>query len=79
MNAVVASTSSPACVDIELDGQAHTVPAGTTLAELVSRLGHAEQAVATALNQCFVARPLRAQAVLQSGDQVLLFQPIVGG
>lgn len=78
MNAV-ASASLPAGVEIELDGLAHTVPAGTTLAELVSRLGHADQAVATALNQSFVARPLRAQAVLQPGDQVLLFQPIVGG
>ena len=68
-----------ALVTIQLDGHPHTVPAGSTLAELVAALGHAEQAVATAVNHAFVARGQRGATQLQAGDQVLLFQPIVGG
>jgi sulfur carrier protein len=71
--------SAPASVDIQLDGQVHSVPSGSSLADLVAALGHADQAVATAVNQSFVARSQRAQTVLRGGDQVMLFQPIVGG
>ncbi len=63
---------------IELDGRPHAVPPGTTLAELVGALGHAPEAVTTAVNGAFVARGARA-LVLQPGDAVVLFQPIVGG
>ena len=64
---------------IQLDGQPHPVTTGTSLADLVASLGHAEQAVATAVNQAFVSRRQRAATILQAGDQVVLFQPIVGG
>ena len=75
-----ASTSAAAhTVTIQLDGQAHTVPAGSCLADLLVSMGHSEQAVATAVNQSFVARSKRAITVLDEGDQVMLFQPIVGG
>lgn len=77
--AAFTTATSTHTIDIDLDGQARTVPAGSSLADLVAALGHAEQAVATAVNQSFVARSQRAQTVLRSGDQVLLFQPIVGG
>ena len=65
-------------ITIQLDGQPHRVPAGTTLADLVAALGHEPQAVSTAVNGEFVARAAR-QRVLAEGDAVLLFQPIVGG
>ena len=58
---------------------ARQVAAGTTLARLVAALRHAPQAVSTAVNAEFVARAARQNRVLQAGDQVLLFQPIVGG
>lgn len=67
-----------AAVQIQLDGQPHFVQAGTTLAQLVAALGHGEKAVSTAVNGEFVARTARAR-VLERGDVVLLFQPIVGG
>jgi sulfur carrier protein len=54
------------------------VPAGTTLAEVVAALGHEPQAVSTAVNEQFVPRGARGQA-LAEGDSVMLFQPIVGG
>jgi sulfur carrier protein len=64
---------------IRLDGKAHTVPAGSTLAALVQSLGHAPDAVATAVNGDFVPRGQRATQLLRADDAVLLFQPITGG
>lgn len=66
-------------ITILLDGQLHTLPAGSTLAALVAALGHAPEGVGTAVNGGFVPRAQRASHVLAEGDQVLLFQPIVGG
>ena len=66
-------------IAITLDGQPRRLPAGATLAALVEQLGHAPERVGTAVNGAFVPRPDRASRVLQDGDQVLLFQPIVGG
>ncbi|MFT4195579.1 sulfur carrier protein ThiS [Ottowia sp.] len=66
-------------ITLQLDGQPHRVPAGTTLAQLVEQLGHAPEAVGTAVNGDFVARGQRAARVLGECDAVLLFQPIVGG
>ena len=65
-------------ISIALDGRPYTVPAGCTLAALVQALGHAPEAVSTAVNGEFVARGARAR-VLHSGDAVVLFQAIVGG
>lgn len=64
---------------IQLAGRARQVPADSNLADLVAALGHASDAVATGLNGDFVRRDLRAATVLAAGDQVLIFQPIVGG
>jgi sulfur carrier protein len=69
----------PATIPVLLDGRRHEVPAGTSVAALLEGLGHAPAAVATAVNGSFVARAQRPQRVLQPGDAVLLFQPIVGG
>ena len=66
-------------ITLTLDGKPHPVPAGTTLAALVLALGHVPNKVSTAVNGLFVARGQREACVLQEGDAVLLFQPIVGG
>jgi sulfur carrier protein len=66
-------------VRVRLDGRDHVVPVGTTLAALVASLGHTPQAVGTAISGRFVPRDARTGHVLQPGDEVLLFQPIVGG
>lgn len=52
---------------------------GLSLADVVARQERAPQAVATAVNGQFVARGLRADTLLRPGDQVTLFQAIVGG
>ena len=66
-------------MDVALDGRPYQVRRGTTLAMLVSQLGHEPDRVTTAVNGTFVRRDERAACVLQAGDAVLLFQPIVGG
>ena len=68
-----------ATITVQLGGQPHEVPEGSTLAELVASLGHAPNAVTTAVDGVFVARGQRDGRLLQAGDAVLLFQPIVGG
>jgi sulfur carrier protein len=66
-------------IALKLDNLPHEVPAGTTLAQLVARLGHAPRDVATAVNGSHVPRDERAARELRGGDAVLLFKPIVGG
>ena len=66
-------------ITIQLDGRPHELPTASTLAMLVERLGHAANAVGTAVDGTFVPRGLRAEFVLREGAAVLLFQPIVGG
>ena len=68
-----------ATIDVTLDGRPHPLPVGSTLGALVDSLGHAPNKVSTAVNGLFVPRGQRAACVLQDGDAVLLFQPIVGG
>ena len=66
-------------INVSLDGQLQKIMPATPLAELLNALSLAPESVATALNGQFVAREARTQALLQDGDQVLLFKPIVGG
>ncbi len=66
-------------IPITVNGQPREVPAGSSLADLVAQLADTPQALATAVNQEFVAREARAARLLQAGDQVFTFQPITGG
>ena len=66
-------------ITIQLDGRPHDVPDHSTLAALVDALGHAPNAVGTAVDGEFVPRGRRVELVLREGVTVLLFQPIVGG
>jgi sulfur carrier protein len=66
-------------IELRLDDRPHRVAQGTTLADLIAHLGHAPEAVGTAVNGVFIPRAQRATHALQPGDAVLLFQPIVGG
>ncbi|MEF7617426.1 sulfur carrier protein ThiS [Aquincola sp. MAHUQ-54] len=69
----------PPRATVTLGGEPHPLLPGDTLAALLQRLGHAPEAVATAVNGAFVARALRDSHVLRDGDQVHCFKPIVGG
>lgn len=72
-----AETTSRLTVDV--NGCAHLLDVGMSVADLLQRLGTAPESVATAVNGEFVARAGRASHRLLPGDQVTLFQPIVGG
>ncbi len=66
-------------IPITVNGQPREVPPGSSLADLVAQLADTPQALATAVNQEFVARDARAARLLQAGDQVFTCQPITGG
>lgn len=70
-------------LNLTLDGQGITAPAGTTLAELLARhpasAGLAHENYASAVNGQFVPRAQRMSHTLRDGDAVTLFQAIVGG
>jgi len=66
-------------IRITVNGESHTLRENTSLAELLVRLGHMHNSLATAVNGDFVARGARAQRLLLDGDAVTCFQPIVGG
>ncbi len=71
-------TSEPT-LHVTVNGDDQAVPACSTLADLVHRLGHAAEGIATALNGEFVARGRRHERALCDGDKVTCFQAIVGG
>lgn len=64
---------------IELNGEARSVPSGTSLAVIVSGQGRDSLSIATAVNGEFVARGQREDRLLEDGDIVLFFSPMVGG
>lgn len=65
-------------ITIYLEDSPHEITAGTTLAQLLTDLGHAESDVSTAINGNFIPREERS-CVLKSEDMVLCFQAIAGG
>jgi sulfur carrier protein len=77
VSAPASAAPAEGAIEIQLDGVPCRVEP-CTLAELVQRLGHAPEGVGTALNGHFVSRAQRGR-LLQPGDAVLLFKPIVGG
>jgi sulfur carrier protein len=64
---------------ITVNGEQRTVDENASLADLVSALGQAPQALATAINGEFVPRTAREATRLREGDAVFTFQPIQGG
>jgi sulfur carrier protein len=86
---MTASTPESAAADtatalrVSLNGDATTLPAGSTLADLLARhaasAGQSPEHYASAVNGQFVPRGRRAATVLADGDAVTLFQAIVGG
>lgn len=64
---------------VSLNGEPRPWWPGLSLADLLAAEGLAPEAVASAVNACFVPRPQRAATLLQPGDEIALFQAIVGG
>ena len=66
-------------ITVSVNGDLHTVHGPTSVAELLTRLGHAPESVAVAVNGDFVPRERRAAHLLRHGDRVACFKAIVGG
>ena len=75
--------ATPDTLTIRTDQGDVQLPAGSTLADAVTRILQGQAAtpeqVATAVNGQFVARSVRAAHALHDGDAVLCFSPITGG
>jgi sulfur carrier protein len=66
-------------IDIEVNGEARSVAAPTTLLELVEQLELAGQSVALAVNRSVVPRQAWGQQVLLAHDKVEIVRAIGGG
>lgn len=64
---------------ITVNGEPQSIPSGTSLAALIANTQLAAEAVATAVNDEFVARNDRVARELLTGDAVFTFQAITGG
>ncbi|MCY4744253.1 sulfur carrier protein ThiS [Pelomonas sp. UHG3] len=65
--------------EFTLNQQAQPWREGLSVAALLAEQGWAADAVATALNGCFVPRGQRAATLIRPGDELTLIQPITGG
>ena len=68
-----------AALQLQLNGESVSLPAGSTLQDLLLARGLDPATHATAVNGSFVARDARGTHKLQQGDAVTCFQAIVGG
>ncbi len=66
-------------MQITLNGQAHTMPAALSIAELLAQLGLTGKRVAVERNQEIVPRSAHASTVLAEGDHVEVVHAIGGG
>ena len=72
--------TSLSLINVTVNAQARTLPAASTLADLMALIdATSATAAATAVNGEFVPISRRAGRVLCEGDQVTCFQLIVGG
>ncbi|TAN30653.1 MAG: sulfur carrier protein ThiS [Castellaniella sp.] len=75
---------TPNIITVHVNGQPLTVPAGSSLLQVLTHLtAGAEEVdsgrIATALNGQHIARGLRDQTLLTQGDHITTFEPITGG
>ena len=73
------SSHSPARIDVQVNGDARTVAAGTTVAELLGELGLAGRKVAVAVNRGVVPRTAHAGRRLEPGDRIEILEAVGGG
>jgi sulfur carrier protein len=68
-----------AMVDIEVNGETHRVPAGTTLRDLLVLLELPDQGVALAVNRSVVRRQQWAEQQVAASDRIEIVRAIGGG
>ena len=66
-------------IDIWVNDEVHTVPAGTTVATLVDNAGCGTRGVAVAVNSEVVPRSTWLDALVAAGDRVEILRAVQGG
>jgi len=66
-------------MQVLVNGKDTTVPAGSTLLDLIALLGLSEARLALECNQVIVPRSQHATQVLQEGDTIEIVHAIGGG
>ena len=66
-------------IDISFNGRVMACPPNISLAQWLDQQSIAAESIATAVNAEFVPKAKRADTVLQAGDEIMSFAPIVGG
>ncbi|ODU42669.1 sulfur carrier protein ThiS [uncultured Aquimonas sp.] len=66
-------------MQIQLNGEARELPAGTTVAALIEQLGHAGRRIAVEVNREIVPKSRHAEHALADGDVVELVHALGGG
>jgi len=67
------------CFWIRVNGEAHSLPAGSSVADLVEALGLAGRRLAVAVNRVVVPRGRHASQRLSDGDRVEILEAVGGG
>ena len=70
---------APSSISVVVNGEAHEIPAGTTVAALIQRLGLGDRRVAVERNRAVVPRAEHAHTELAAGDQLELVTFVGGG
>ncbi len=70
---------SSAAPTITINGAPFVLLQPSTLADLIGLVGETPEAIATAVNACFVPRRQRHTRVLRDGDAVSCIRQITGG
>jgi len=66
-------------VQIQLNGEAHSIEADRSLVQLIEELCLVRDGVAVAVNGQVIPRALRENIELKSGDRVEIIQAVGGG
>ena len=66
-------------ISIRLNGDNHSLKAGTYVAQLIEQLGLTGRRIAVEVNEEIVPRSQLAQTLLSDGDQVEVVHAIGGG
>ena len=72
------TTMPTSLLHVTINGTAHTLPSGATLADAISHI-QAVPPFAAAVNQTFVPRSAHAAHGLQPHDQIEGIRPVTGG
>ena len=66
-------------IQVVVNGESHEIPAGTTVSELIARLGLGGRPVAVERNREVVPRARHPETALAEGDRVELVTFVGGG